>query len=83
MEDADLEVLGLNRNDSRSASDHLPVITDFEIIEPNRQRDLTLEDINTRVFPNPTTNLLHIDSKTEISSIIITDVMGEASVFRI
>ncbi|HAW03218.1 MAG TPA: hypothetical protein DCW83_00950 [Saprospirales bacterium] len=81
MEDADLEVLGLNRNDSRSASDHLPVITDFEIIEPNRQRDLTLEDINTRVFPNPATNLLHIDSKTEISSIIITDVMGEV-VFR-
>ncbi len=77
IDDTDLEILDLNRNDTRSGSDHLPVITDFEIRVTNSQKNLTLEDINVTVFPNPIADLLHIESKDEILFIKVIDVMGK------
>jgi len=76
METADLNALGLNRNDSRSGSDHLPVITDFELKTTNSAKDLSLEDIGVKVFPNPISDLLNIDISKEVESILISDAMG-------
>ena len=77
MQNSDLNALGLNRNDSRSGSDHLPVITDFEVRVVNAQQDLTLDDINAKVYPNPFLNVLHIDSEEVISNIRILNLMGQ------
>lgn len=76
MEDTDLEILGLNINDSRSGSDHLPVITDFEIRETNANQDLSLADIGVQVYPNPIDEVLNIVGDLAVVSVTITDVMG-------
>lgn len=73
---SDLALLGLNVNDSRSGSDHLPVITDFELITPNAQQDIGLADINATVYPNPASNVLHIDTEENVLAIKVLDVMG-------
>lgn len=77
MEESDLDILGLNRNDSRIGSDHLPVITDFEIISTNSLSDLTIEDINAKVYPNPIHDILHVDIEEDLISINIIDIMGK------
>ena len=77
MSDNDLNALGLNRNDSRSGSDHLPVITDFEIRNVNAEKNLTLDDINAKIYPNPIQNILHIDSEESITDIRIIDLLGK------
>lgn len=77
MSNNDLNLLGLNRNDSRSGSDHLPVITDFEIREVNNQTDITLEDLRMTVYPNPISNRINIETKTDITNIEVYDLMGK------
>ena len=76
METSELNALGLNRNDSRSGSDHLPVITDFEVRITNSDNDLTLEDIGVKVYPNPVGDVFYINGKEEITSFVITNAMG-------
>jgi len=42
----------------------------------NSAKDLSLEDIGVKVFPNPISDLLNIDISKEVESILISDAMG-------
>ena len=55
---ADLEKNGLNGNDVTVASDHLPIVGDFELNKPVSTPETDL--LNLRLSPNPTQHLLNV-----------------------
>ncbi|MEN8194542.1 MAG: T9SS type A sorting domain-containing protein [Bacteroidota bacterium] len=75
MSTARLQSYGLNQYDTRDASDHFPVVTDFSINAAISTSEI--EYASTKVYPNPTKGKITIQfDETETSKIQIYDSFG-------
>ena len=74
MEDQTLNELGLQRTDTERASDHLPLICDFSygLSSVQDQQGST----QTKIYPNPASEFVQIESEKQISSISLFDLRG-------
>ena len=73
-----LDKYQLNTEDSFNSSDHLPVVADFSIKNPNPINELALNEQLT-FYPNPVNELLHIDQAQYFSkqfTVVIIDPTG-------
>ncbi|MEA3505635.1 MAG: T9SS type A sorting domain-containing protein [Bacteroidota bacterium] len=69
-----LAEFGLHAEDTKEASDHLPKITDFKIIESSSIRDI---ESKIHIYPNPAKTILHIDHNGfDISDIVFIDAQS-------
>ncbi len=65
---------GFNASDILVASDHFPIVADFNILETSTLELLT--DLNFNIYPNPVLNSISIDTDAKIKSIQIIDMQG-------
>jgi hypothetical protein len=73
-----LDKYQLNTEDSFNSSDHLPVVADFSIKNPNPINEITIKE-QLRLYPNPVNEVLNIDLVQYFSkqfSAIIIDPTG-------
>jgi len=67
-------------NDVTSVSDHLPVVCDFQVQLPNAIEELSEEDINLKIFPNPVQDDFFVSFDASLSETLvieISDVLGK------
>lgn len=77
-----LELYGFNQNDTKSASDHFPVIADFSI---NETISITEYEpiFQFQIFPNPSTNNLNIKNNNSDSFVVIvSDIKGQKCIYK-
>lgn len=75
MTDAQLIQLGLNRNDTRIASDHFPIIADFSLV-PTSVQDIEWESIGIQLRPNPVVDHMTIQAEQD-GHITIYNITGQ------
>jgi len=78
MDSAMLAASNLQQNDTRVIADHLPVVVDYSF---PKQSTTSLYEENSvypsiRVYPNPTTDVLTLDTQIAIERVLIHDLMG-------
>lgn len=74
MEDQTLSELGLIRSDTERASDHLPLVCDFSYGLSSVQDQKGFG--KTRIYPNPASEFVQIESEKLISSLSLYDLGG-------
>jgi hypothetical protein len=75
MPEERLMLYGLNSNDTGSASDHFPVVTDFSIDVTDAVAETEIQPFN--IFPNPTNDKLTIELDKGFSgTLILVDALG-------
>lgn len=75
LSQGDLSLNNLSQNDTRKNSDHLPMVSDWSFEEIVSSSDLSLlEDI--KIWPNPFSTQVYIDTEKEIEHIQIFDLSG-------
>ncbi len=68
MSQARLTAYGLQQNDTGTASDHLPKVTDFVVTDLTRTSEVELGYPSVRIYPNPASELLFLKSKIVLTA---------------
>jgi hypothetical protein len=75
-----LNANNLQRNDTRTIADHLPVVVDYSLNKSDILSVPILRDksMSLKVYPNPAKNIIHIDANGTIKSVQLKDVFGRS-----
>lgn len=73
-----LIALNLEQDDTRDVSDHLPVVVDYrynvDLISSSSSENS--KEPSIKIYPNPASDRIFIESELELSRIIIRDLLG-------
>jgi hypothetical protein len=65
---------GLLQSDSYFASDHLPLVTDFSLVDATQVTNNLFESVS--IYPNPASEAIYIQGDTDWKSYAIKDLLG-------